>query len=171
MAHVAGILWMQQDMPTPTLQCALLQFKMDPQRHVDSTGLQWSPGPVRLLLIHGVRTKMKPHILLRYQHLCGLTVSLRSEGNMSTGIKSATDGMEGGCHLDQRPLRETAWKKPQQVSKSWSPPKESKRFQPKPPWTVKRLIPRFQQSAGRSNCRAAMPATDQICTNRAHAPK
>ena len=77
---------MQQDMPTPTLQCALLQLKMDPQRHVDSTGLQWSPGPVRLLLIHGVRTKMKPHILLRYQHLCGLTVSLRSEGNMSTGL-------------------------------------------------------------------------------------
>ena len=74
----------------------------------------FAPGPVRLLLTNGVRTKMKPHILLSHQHLCGLTVTLRSA--MRTGgqhvyriatAKSATDGMEGGHHLDQRPLRET----------------------------------------------------------------
>ena len=116
----------------------------------------FSPGPVRLLLTHGVRTKMKPHILLFHQHLCGLTVTLRSA--MRTGgqhvyriatAKSATDGMEGGHHLDQRPLRETAWMMPQQVSKSWSP-QRAQGVHPKPPWTVKRLTPHFQQSADRS---------------------
>ena len=137
----------------------------------------FSPGSVRMLLTHGIRTKMKPHILLSHQHLCGLTVTLRSA--MRTGgqhvyriatAKSATDGMEGGHHLDQRPLRETAWMMPQQVSKSWSP-QRTQGVHPKPPWTVKRLIPHFQQSAGRRNCRTVIPSTDQICTNRAHASK
>ena len=162
---------MQQDMPTPTILCALLQHKMGLLIANSNSG---QPGAVD----SGFRTKMKPHILLSNQHPCGLTVTLRSA--MRTGgqhvyriatAKSATDGMEGGHHLDQRPLRETAWMMPQQVSKSWSP-QRTQGVHPKPPWTVKRLIPHFQQSADRSKlsgdtCRPQIKPAQ----NKAHASK
>ena len=140
---------MQQDMPTPTISCALLQHKMDPQQHVGiPTGcrfLAWiSPNAADPRYPH--KNEATHPAESSAPLWSNRDPSLSNEDWRATCLQDCHSKIRYRWHGRRPPPRSAT----SNNFLSRGHHNGLRRVHPKPPWTVKRLIPRFQQSAERS---------------------